>query len=229
MGSGAMESGVLDSVHAFSNSSIGPWLLTFFGLSAATGVGLIAWRGDKLRSPGRIDSPLSREAAFLLNNLLFAGFALVVLTGTVFPLLVQALQDKDITVGEPYFVKLGAPIGLALLFLMGIGPALPWRAASAQTLRDRLLVPAWIGAGTLVVCVIAGVRGIADVLAFALGAFVLASVARSVMRTPSAIWRTVESGCLMTKTKTSAWFVRKLQVCTCGCAIKRSPSLAFAC
>jgi cytochrome c-type biogenesis protein CcmF len=173
-------SGVLNSVHAFSNSSIGPWLLTFFGISAATGVGLIAWRGDKLRSPGRIDSPLSREAAFLLNNLLFAGFALVVLTGTVFPLLVQALQDKDITVGEPYFVKLGAPIGLALLFLMGIGPALPWRAATAQTLRDRLLVPAWVGAGTLVVCVVAGASGIADVLAFALGAFVLASVARSV-------------------------------------------------
>jgi cytochrome c-type biogenesis protein CcmF len=174
-------SGVLNSVHAFSNSSIGPWLLTFFGISAATGVGLIAWRGDKLRSPGRIDSPLSREAAFLLNNLLFAGFALVVLTGTVFPLLVQALQDKEITVGEPYFVKLGVPIGLALLFLMGVGPALPWRAASAQTLRDRLLIPAWIGGLTLVVCVVAGASGVADVLAFALGAFVLASVGRSVL------------------------------------------------
>jgi len=174
-------SGVLTSVHAFSNSSIGPWLLTFFGISAATGIGLIAWRGDKLRSPGRIDSPISREAAFLLNNLLFAGFALVVLTGTVFPLLVQALQDKDITVGEPYFVKLGVPIGLALLFLMGVGPALPWRAASAQTLRDRLLIPAWIGGLTLVVCVLAGATGVANVLAFALGAFVLASVGRSVI------------------------------------------------
>jgi len=181
LGTFLTRSGVLNSVHAFSNSSIGPWLLTFLGIAAATGVGLIAWRGDKLRAPGRIDSPLSREAAFLLNNLLFAGFALVVLTGTVFPLLVQALQDKEITVGEPYFVKLGAPIGLALLFLMGIGPALPWRAASAQTLRDRLLVPAWIGAITLVVCVLAGARGVAEVFAFALGAFVLASVARSVI------------------------------------------------
>jgi cytochrome c-type biogenesis protein CcmF len=181
LGTFLTRSGVLNSVHAFSNSSIGPWLLTFLGITAAAGVGLIAWRGDKLRSPGRIDSPLSREAAFLLNNLLFAGFALVVLTGTVFPLLVQALQDKEITVGEPYFVKLGVPIGLALLFLMGIGPALPWRAANAQTLRERLLIPAWIGAGTLVVCVIAGARGVADVIAFALGAFVLASVGRSVL------------------------------------------------
>src|SRR4029077_10887205 len=99
-----------------------------------------------------------------------------VLTGTVFPLLVQALQNKEITVGEPYFVKLGAPIGLALLFLMGVGPALPWRAASAATLRDRLLIPAWIGGLTLVVCVLAGARGIAEVCAFALGAFVVESV-----------------------------------------------------
>jgi cytochrome c-type biogenesis protein CcmF len=180
LGTFLTRSGVLNSVHAFSTSSIGPWLLTFLGVSAAVGVGLIAWRGDRLRSPGRIDSPLSREAAFLLNNLLFAAFALVVLTGTVFPLLVQALQNKDITVGEPYFVKLGAPIGLALLFLMGVGPALPWRAASAETLRNRLLIPAWIGGLTIVACVLGGARGIADVLAFGLGAFVLASVARSV-------------------------------------------------
>jgi cytochrome c-type biogenesis protein CcmF len=180
LGTFLTRSGVLNSVHAFSTSSIGPWLLTFLGISAAVGVGLIAWRGDELRSPGRIDSPLSREAAFLVNNLLFAGFALVVLTGTVFPLLVQALQSKQITVGEPYFVKLGAPIGLALLFLMGVGPALPWRAANAETLRNRLLIPAWIGGLTIVLCVLGGARGIADVLAFGLGAFVLASVARSV-------------------------------------------------
>ncbi len=89
---------------------------------------------------------MSREAAFLLNNLLFAGFALVVLTGTVFPLLVEALQNKQITVGEPYFTRLGVPIGIALLFLMAIGPVLPWRAASGQVLRDRLLIPAWAGA-----------------------------------------------------------------------------------
>ena len=181
LGTFLTRSGVLNSVHAFSTSSIGPWLLTFLGLSAALGVGLIAWRGDALRAPGRIDSPMSREAAFLLNNLLFAAFALVVLTGTVFPLLVQAIQNKQITVGEPYFVKMGVPIGLVLLFLMAIGPALPWRAASAETLRNRLLIPAWIGGLTLLACVIGGAKGIADVIGFALGAFVLASIGRSVV------------------------------------------------
>jgi cytochrome c-type biogenesis protein CcmF len=205
LGTFLTRSGVVNSVHAFSESSIGPWLLTFLGICAAVGVGLIAWRGDKLRTPGRIDSPMSREAAFLVNNLLFAGFALVVFTGTVFPLLVQALQDKQLAVGEPYFTKMGVPIGLALLFLMAIGPALPWRAASGEVLRARLLIPAWAGGLTLVACVAGGARGIANVTAFALGAFALTSVARSVVvgvrararatseRVPIATVRTVRS------------------------------------
>jgi cytochrome c-type biogenesis protein CcmF len=179
LGTFLTRSGVINSVHAFSQSAIGPWLLTFLGICAFTAVGLVAWRGDKLRAPGRIDSPVSREAAFLLNNLLFAGFALVVLTGTVFPLLVEALQNKQITVGQPYFERLGVPIGIALLFLMAIGPVLPWRAASGELLRSRLLLPAWAGGLTLLVAVAAGARGIANVLAFALGAFTIASIGRS--------------------------------------------------
>ncbi|HUI48901.1 MAG TPA: heme lyase CcmF/NrfE family subunit [Acidimicrobiia bacterium] len=181
LGTFLTRSGVINSVHAFSQSSIGPWLLTFLGVCVFGSVALIAWRGDKLRSPGRIDSAVSREAAFLLNNLLFAGFALVVLTGTVFPLLVEALQNKQITVGEPYFTRLGVPIGIALLFLMAVGPLLPWRAASTQVLRDRLLIPAWAGAIALVVALAVGAHGIANVFAFALGAFALTSIARTVV------------------------------------------------
>ena len=94
LGTFLTRSGVVTSVHSFTQSPIGPWLLTFLGVVAIGCVALIAWRGDELRSPGRIDSPVSREAAFLLNNLLFAGFALVVLTGTVFPLLAEALQNR---------------------------------------------------------------------------------------------------------------------------------------
>ena len=86
LGTFLTRSGVLESVHAFSDSDIGAWLLSFFALTVAVTLGLIGWRGDRLRSPGRIDSPLSREGAFLANNVLFAGFAFVVLLGTVFPL-----------------------------------------------------------------------------------------------------------------------------------------------
>jgi cytochrome c-type biogenesis protein CcmF len=181
LGTFLTRSGVINSVHAFSQSSIGPWLLSFLGLCTFVSVAMIAWRGDKLRSPGRIDSAVSREAAFLLNNLLFAGFALVVLTGTVFPLLVEALQDKQITVGEPYFTRLGVPIGIALLFLMSVGPVLPWRATSGQVLRDRLLIPAWAGAIAFVAALAAGAHGVANVGAFALGAFALTSIGRSVV------------------------------------------------
>jgi len=180
LGTFLTRSGVVNSVHAFSASGIGPWLLTFLGFCTFGSVALVAWRGDRLRSPGRIDSPVSREAAFLLNNLLFAGFALVVLTGTVFPLLVEALQERQVNVGGPYFDRLSVPLGLGLLFLMAVGPALPWRAVSGEVLRRRLLVPAWVGGATLVVAVAAGARGIANVLAFALAAFALASVARTV-------------------------------------------------
>src|SRR6266545_1847593 len=145
LGTFLTRSGVLNSVHAFSESDIGAWLLSFLGLAAATGIGLIAWRGDRLRTPGRIDSPVSREGAFLANNLLFAAFAFVVLLGTVFPLLVEALRDEKLSVGEPYFARMTVPIGLALLFLMAVAPALPWRASSGDVLRRRLLVPAYSG------------------------------------------------------------------------------------
>jgi cytochrome c-type biogenesis protein CcmF len=181
LGTFLTRSGVVTSVHSFTQSPIGPWLLTFLGAVAIGCVALIAWRGDALRAPGRIDSPASREAAFLLNNLLFAGFALVVLTGTVFPLLAEALQDRTLSVGAPYFERMGAPIGIALLFLMAIGPLLPWRAASGELLRSRLLVPAWAGAITLVVCLLLGARGVAQVLAFSLAAFAFTSIGRSVV------------------------------------------------
>jgi cytochrome c-type biogenesis protein CcmF len=197
---------VLDSVHAFTESPIGPWLLSFLGAVALGAVTLVAWRGDALRAPGRIDSAVSRESAFLLNNLLFAGFAVVVLTGTVFPLLVEALQDRQLSVGEPYFERMGVPVGLALLFLMAAAPALPWRATSGTVVRDRLLVPAWAGAAALVGSLAVGADGVAQVLTFALAAFALAAIARQVAvgvrarrrahaeRAPVALVRAVRAG-----------------------------------
>jgi cytochrome c-type biogenesis protein CcmF len=178
LGTFLTRSGVIDSVHAFSESDIGPWLLTFLGIVAATGIGLLAWRGDRLRSPGRIDSAISRESAFLANNLLFAGLAFVVLLGTVFPLVAEALRGSRLSVGEPYFDRMTTPIGLALLFLMAVAPALPWRATSGEVLRQRLLIPAWVGAITMVVAVAFGARGVAEVIAYGLGAFATAGIVR---------------------------------------------------
>ena len=178
LGTFLTRSGVLNSVHAFTESTIGPWLLGFLAVTAATGIGLIAWRGDSLRSAGRIDSPVSRESAFLVNNLLFAGLAFVVLLGTVYPLLAEAVQGRQLSVGEPYFDRMTTPIGIALLFLMAVAPALPWRTTSSEVLRSRLLVPAWIGAITMVLAIVSGAHGITDVVAFGLAAFALAGLVR---------------------------------------------------
>jgi cytochrome c-type biogenesis protein CcmF len=131
-----------------------------------------------LRAPGRIDSTVSRESAFLANNLLFAGLAFVVLLGTVFPLIAEAIRGSRLSVGEPYFDRMTTPIGLALLFLMAVAPALPWRATTGDVLRQRLLVPAWIGALTMVAAVAFGARGVAEVLAYGLGAFATAGIVR---------------------------------------------------
>jgi cytochrome c-type biogenesis protein CcmF len=190
LGTFLTRSGVVDSVHAFSNSDIGPLLLGFFGVIVLVTVGLVGWRGDRLRSPARIDSPASREGAFLLNNIVFAAFAFVVLLGTVFPLISEALNDDRVTVGVPYFERMIMPIGLVLLFLMAMAPVLPWRKASTETLRTRLLWPGWIGTGALVFAVVVGARGFAPLLAFFLAGFAGGAALRQlVLATRRQGWR----------------------------------------
>ena len=190
LGTFLTRSGVIKSVHAFSNGSIGPYLLSFFGLIVVVSLGLIAWRGDRLRSPGSIDSPLSREGAFLANNVVFTVFAFVVLLGTVFPLIVEALQNRTIKVGAPYFERLSIPFGITLLFLMAVAPVLPWRKASAELLRERLFWPAWGGALAIVVPLLIGARGLAPLLAFGLGGFASGAALRQlVLATRRQGWR----------------------------------------
>lgn len=178
LGTFLTRSGVVESVHAFSSGSVGPILLAFFAVIVVVSVGLIGWRGDRLRSVGQIDAPLSREGAFLANNVLFSALAFVILLGTVFPLIVEATRGDTISVGPPYFNRMTMPIGLTLLLLMAIAPVLPWRKASGELLRDRLWWPAWIAVGTLVFAVTVGARGVAPLLAFGLGAFAAGSALR---------------------------------------------------
>jgi len=171
LGTFLTRSGVLNSVHAFSESDIGAYLLAFFAVIVVVSVGLIGWRGDKLRSPGTIDSPVSREGAFLANNVIFSVFAFVVLLGTVFPLIVEALQNRQLVVGEPFFDKLAVPTGITLLFLMCIAPVLPWRKASGELLSQRLFWPAWGGIAALALSVWVGATGLEPLLTFTLGGF----------------------------------------------------------
>ncbi len=181
LGTFLTRSGVVQSVHAFSNSTIGPVLLGFFGVIVAVTVGLIGWRGDRLRAPGRIDSPLSREGAFLANNVVFAAFAFVVLLGTVFPLIVEAVNGDRISIGTPYFERMSMPIGLVLLFLMAVAPVLPWRKASGELLSQRLFRPAWAAVGAMGLAVVVGARGIAPLIGYGLGGFAGGAALRQIV------------------------------------------------
>jgi cytochrome c-type biogenesis protein CcmF len=181
LGTFLTRSGVINSVHAFAAGEIDGYLLGFFGIVVLVSLGLIGWRGDALRAPGRIDSPMSREGAFLANNVVFALFAFIVLLGTVFPLLVEVFQDRQTVVGAPYFDRLSMPIGLVLLFLMAVAPVLPWRRASTETLRDRLFWPAWCGVGALAIAVAVGADRLAPLLAFLLGGFAGGAAGRQLL------------------------------------------------
>ena len=181
LGTFLTRSGVVASVHAFSNSAMGPLLLGFFALIVVVSVGLIGWRGDQLRAPGRIDSPLSREAAFLANNVVFAVFTLVVLLGTVFPLLIEAVRGQQIAVGEPYFDRMATPLGLCLLTLMAVAPVLPWRSTNVETLSQRLWWPGWCAVGAGVVALFVGATGVVALLGFVLGGFAAGSACRQLV------------------------------------------------
>ncbi len=130
-------SGIVASVHSFTQSAIGPWFLGGIVLALGIGLTLLVWRLPELAGGGRPSGTVSRESAFLLNNVLFLGITFAVLFGTLLPLLVTVTSGATISVGAPWFNTVTVPMLVALLFLMGIGPALPWGTASWRTVRDR--------------------------------------------------------------------------------------------
>jgi len=181
LGTFLTRSGIVNSVHAFGAGQVDGYLLGFFALVVIVSLGLIAWRGDRLRAPGVMDSAVSREGACLANNVIFTVFAFIVLLGTVFPLIVEAVQGRQTVVGAPYFDRLSMPIGIVLLFLMAVAPVLPWRKASQELLRDRLFWPAWCGAGALAIAVLFGADGIAPLIGFGLGGFAAGAALRQIV------------------------------------------------
>ena len=171
LGTFMTRSGVFNSVHSFTQSAIGPTILVFLAAALLFSLVLLALRVDSLGSDGRLETGPSRDVMFLVQNLLFVLFTFTVLLGTVFPLVVEALRGLQMSVGRPYFDKMSVPTGVALLFVMGVGPALPWGRATRQQLRSALLPPL-VGAGLLAAVGLAlGVRNVWTLLALLFGGF----------------------------------------------------------
>jgi cytochrome c-type biogenesis protein CcmF len=167
-------SGILGSVHAFSEGLIGPLFLGFIALVLISSFALIGWRSDRLKAPGILDSLLSRETAFLLNNLLFTALTFTVLIGTLFPLIVEIVRNSQVSVGAPYFNMMGIPLVLGIIFLMGLGSALVWRRTSLERFRRKVSVAAVTALLGAAAAWLVGARSAYTISAFALAGFALA-------------------------------------------------------
>src|SRR5437879_3215986 len=149
-------SGVISSVHSFTQSGLGPFFIGFLVFVLLVAGGLLAYRLPELRTRATMESFLSREAAFLFNNLVLVGIAFAVFWGTVFPVLSEWVRGVKITVGPPFFNRVNAPLGLVLLFLAGVGPAIAWRRASPRNLRRAFAGP--VAAGVVAAAALALAR-----------------------------------------------------------------------
>ena len=177
-------SGVIASVHAFGESTLGPWFLAFIAVVLTVSTALIVYRLPLLRSRHSLESYLSREGIFLFNNLLLVGLAFAVFWGTVFPILSEAARGTRITVGQGYYDQIAVPIGLALLVLTGVGPLIPWRKASARQLWAKFWWPVAIA-----VVVGVGLFAFTDAWDNALAAGVFMAATFVVASVASEFWR----------------------------------------
>src|SRR4029077_12677716 len=135
-------SGVISSVHSFTQSGLGPYFLGFLLLVVAVYTGLLLSRIKDLRSPAELESYLSREAAFLFNNLILVGIAFAVFWGTIFPVISEAVRGVKITGGPPCCNRVNGPLALGLIFLMGVGPLIAWRRMTVRNLAFHFAAPA---------------------------------------------------------------------------------------
>jgi cytochrome c-type biogenesis protein CcmF len=177
MGTFLVRSGILDSIHAFGASTLGRPFLGFIALLVAGSIALVISRRGDLRSEHRLDSLLSREAVFLLNNLVLVGLAFVIFWGTFFPLISEAVTGTKASVGPPWFDRYTVPLALVLVLLAGVGPVIAWRRATAANLLRTFRVPLGVLAATLVVLLATGAgEHPAALVMFCCSAFVLAAV-----------------------------------------------------
>jgi cytochrome c-type biogenesis protein CcmF len=176
-------SGVINSIHSFAQSSIGSWFLGFVIATTLFSVALILWRLPLLQARTKLESPLSREATFLYNNLLLVALCLTVLWGVIFPILTEIFLGQSRTIGRPYYDFFLRIFGLPLLLLMGIGPLIAWRRASVRALMKTLRWPiaAAVLAGAALIAVGAG-SSRPGLIAYTFSAFVLATIVVELVR-----------------------------------------------
>ncbi|HEY0416474.1 MAG TPA: cytochrome c-type biogenesis CcmF C-terminal domain-containing protein [Gaiellaceae bacterium] len=176
-------SGVVNSIHSFAKSSIGPWFLAFVVVSSLFSLALILWRLPLLQARTRLESPLSREATFLYNNLLLVALCLTILWGVLFPIVTQLVKGETRTIGRPYYDFFLRAFGLPLLLLMGIGPLIAWRKTSVRALVRTLAWP--IGAAAVAGIALLAVGAGASrpgLIAYTFSAFVLATIVVELVR-----------------------------------------------
>src|SRR5690349_762041 len=187
-------SGIISSVHSFAQSPVGKYFAGFLIASIAVTAYLVSTRLKDLRSHAELESMVSREAAFLYNNLIFVGIAFSVLWGTLFPILSEAVRGTKITVGPPFFNQVNVPLGLLLLALTGIGPLIAWRKASAANLRRQFVAPGAVFGVTFLVLLAFGMRNLSVLMCLALAAFVFATVVQEFARGTRARMRMYQEG-----------------------------------
>lgn len=182
LGTFLTRSGILSSVHAFAEGTVGYYFLGFIAIVLLASFVLVSGLSPRLKSKGQLDAVASRETVFLFNNLLLTGFMFTVLLGTLFPLVAEAVRGVKVSVGAPFFNQMTIPICATLILLMGIGPALPWRSATREQLERQLIPPTVMMVVVGVGVVLAGVRQPYAVLAFAFAAFAVTANLREYWR-----------------------------------------------
>ena len=176
-------SGIVNSIHSFTQSDIGPWFLAFIVVTVVFATAVIVWRLPMLRSNTKLESLVSREAVFLYNNLLLVALCLTILWGVAWPILSEAVRGTSVVVGRPYYDFFLRIFGLPLLLLMGIGPLVAWRRASLRGLLRTFAWPGGIALGTGIVLLILGAgSSIPGLVAYSFAAFVLAAIGLEFVR-----------------------------------------------
>jgi cytochrome c-type biogenesis protein CcmF len=176
LGTFITRSGIIESVHSFAQSPVGSWFATFLVVASAITIWLVATRLKDLEARAGLESMVSREAAFLYNNLLLVGIAFSVLWGTLFPILSEWVRGSKITVGPPFFNAVNVPLGLLLLALTGVGPLIAWRKASLSNLRRQFLAPVVSGVAFAVLLFALGMRNGYALVSYLIAAFVAGTI-----------------------------------------------------